>query len=219
MKIRLIFLFLLVAVPVLSQQKLDQKQMPYFQTINSYIYQNDTTNLLSSLQKISSDFLTYAPFLNEKWVDKLTTKIVNEETKYRVHAHSIARQFYLNSKSQNKLFENTYLEYKDLASLGNDKNMLWILVDLGNVFFSERDYVRAEEFYSKAEKIALKHKENYALSVIYLNNALIDFEQNNFKEAISGFHQTSTIRMKLENPKMASFPRLWKHYLGPNFTK
>lgn len=208
MKIRLIFLFLLVAVPVLSQQKLDQKQMPYFQTINSYIYQNDTTNLLSSLQKISSDFLTYAPFLNEKWVDKLTTKIVNEETKYRVHAHSIARQFYLNSKSQNKLFENTYLEYKDLASLGNDKNMLWILVDLGNVFFSERDYVRAEEFYSKAQKIALKHKEIYALSVIYLNYALIDFEQNNFKDAISGFHQTSTIRMKLENPKMASFSQV-----------
>lgn len=208
MKIRLIFLFLLIAVPVLSQQKLDKKQMPYFQTINSYIYQNDTTDLLSSLQKISSDFLTYAPFLNEKWVDKLTTKIVNEETKYRVHAHSIARQFYLNSKSQNKLFENTYLEYKDLASLGNDKNMLWILVDLGNVFFSERDYVRAEEFYSKAEKIALKHKENYALSVIFLNYALIDFEQNNFKEAIVGFHQTSAIRMKLENPKMASFSQV-----------
>lgn len=208
MKNWLLVVCLLGTFSIFSQQNVTRKQRAHYQSVDAFIQRNDTTQLYTSLNNMSVDFMPYLPMITERWIEQLTQKVVRLETNYRAKAYSVARQFYLNTSNQHKILENTYLEYKALSSMGNSRNMLWILIDLGNVFYAERDFERSREFYQKAASIALKYHEPFARSVSYLNEGLIFFEQKRYPEAIRSFRASAQLRLTVGNQKMACYPQI-----------
>jgi signal transduction histidine kinase len=86
----------------------------------------------------------------------------------------------------------------------NDKNsedFIWTLVDIGNIFFKENDFSQAIVFYKKAEDLASRRKDYYALSVIILNYGLVSEKLFKYQEALTFYKKSCYFRKKAGNVK------------------
>lgn len=176
--------------------------------VKNYANTSDTTHLLSALDHVNSSYLSYSTEFNEETILQIRKKIDKLPTTYRANGYSLIRQYYQNIRQQNLYFEYTFREYRALTQLGDSEELMWILVNLGNIFFYELDFNKATEFYKKAEKIALKKKDDeykHAYSVVIWNYGLIAERQKHPEKALSYYRQSSAIRMQGKNPKFAAF--------------
>ncbi|MDO6516609.1 tetratricopeptide repeat-containing sensor histidine kinase [Zobellia uliginosa] len=72
----------------------------------------------------------------------------------------------------------------------NEHLQLGKYINLGEVYLETDRNTKAKQQYDKAEKLALKSKNNMALCHIYIGYANIFFEANNYKKAIEYYEKT-----------------------------
>lgn len=118
--------------------------------------------------------------------------------------YSLLRQQYLTDGNRPKTLEYALKQYKVLSRRGDSGELLWIIVDIGNIFFDAFEFDKALEFYKKAEIIALKKNETHALSVIYLNFGLIANEKAKYADALKYYNKSIYYRVREGNVKFAA---------------
>ena len=66
----------------------------------------------------------------------------------------------------------------------------WVLLNIGNIYFSNKNFKKAEEFYNDAfDNFSLyqnQEAKEYGFSTVYDNLAMIELTKNNYEQAI--FH-------------------------------
>lgn len=72
----------------------------------------------------------------------------------------------------------------------NEHLQLGKYINLGEVYLKTNRSQKAKQEYDKAEKLALKNKDNMALCHIYIGYAKIFFEDGNYKKAIEYYEKT-----------------------------
>lgn len=169
-----------------------------------YISTSDTTELTQCLAYINEHFDP-----QDLRLIRLILK-ASELSESRSHAgitfgmYSILKKFYDCTGNTSKSFEYALKIYKSLNQTPHSDGLMWILIDIGNVFYNQKDYEQAMLFYRRAEKIAHKGKDRYPLSVIYMNYGLAEANQGHYREALEHYKISSRYRRESENIKYIS---------------
>lgn len=116
----------------------------------------------------------------------------------------LIRRFYESEENKSRNFEYSLKLYKTIKDSGDNEGLMWILIDIGNIFYSEEDYEEAVAFFQKAEAAGQKAKHYYGLSVIYLNYGLIAERQKKYEESLKNYKVSSMYRHRSGNIKVVS---------------
>lgn len=183
------------------------KQKPV-DILSQYSSKGDTTELSDCLAYISEHFtpkdtqVVNALLKAAKKAESRTGKAF--QAHYVFGMYSILKQYYDATGNKFKSLEYALKIYKLLHNTRYADDLLWILVDIGNIFYSEKDYEQAMLFYKRAENIAVKSTDKYPLSVIYMNYGLVENNRGNYRKAL-GYYKTSCMyRQQSENIKVIS---------------
>lgn len=172
--------------------------------IERYLKTGDTTHLGIALRKISNEFVRYNDPRNKELL--LQTQRKAESVNYAQLSvlYSLLRQYYTSEGNRPKTLEYSLKQYKSISHNGNTEELLWILVDIGNMFYDEAEYQQALTFYQKAENIALKQQIISPLPVIYLNFGLVYSEWKDYGNALKYLHKSSEYRIREKNARAAA---------------
>lgn len=173
--------------------------------LKHFVETDDTTGIHASIDGISAHFDAGG---NTPEMLDLLLKVAQKEAHLErftlKYLYLTIRRFYEKEDTKIKNFEYSLKIYKILSQSSDYEGLMWILMDIGNIYFSELDYDQATTFYRKAETAALKIRHNYGLSVIYLNFGLIGERQNDYAEALRNYKISSQYRLLTNNVKVVS---------------
>lgn len=215
----LVFLLLQVIPPLYadtSTVKVNQNMM----LLERYVATSDTTGLYSVLIDINGNFHLYK---DERYLHYL----INAARKAEEGKIGYTQAFYtlvgLWHKQQNNLelaVDNLVKAYKLIEQEGKKVDGIWVLIELGNIFFAASEPEQAAVFYDKAKSIAEESRNHYALSVIYLNLGLVEHNRGNLAQEIDLLKKSSRERLLSHNPAFVSFTfsKLADAYLELNNT-
>lgn len=193
-------LFFLVFIIVTSNAFADNIYPVQF--LKKFNTTKDTTGLQKNLYELEINFDHYnQPVLI---VELLKSGRLAEELNaiQLSQIYFIIKKYYDANGNKSMSFEYALKIYKLLIKTKKDGNLLWILIDLGNIFYSEQDFQNAKNFYKKAENIAFTEKQYHPLAVIYLNYGLIYSSNGKYQNALDAMKISSTFRLKSPNIKM-----------------
>lgn len=166
---------------------------------------DDTTQMKSVLTKLEENlFLVNSPELLEE-MHKTLHFVESKHHDLRYNMYAIYKKHYTNLANTPKIFEFSYKMYKSLDKGTINDNVVWNLIDIGNIFFIEKDYKNAKKFYDKAYTLAQNLSNNQILAVIFINYSLIDEEENQLDEAIKNYQLSFKYRKESGNVKYISF--------------
>lgn len=135
----------------------------------------------------------------------ISTRIAEDENLgLLVGFYSILKKYNDIVNNRSKSFEYSLKLYKLLSKNHQTEDLLWVLIDIGNIFYNEEDYEQAIKFYKKAENIAMKGYDKYPFSVIYLNYGLIEEDKGNYREALKYYKISCKYRLMSDNIKIIS---------------
>lgn len=162
----------------------------------------DTTGLQQNLFELEINFDYYnkpeliAELLKSKQLAKDLTGIQLSQIYF------IIKKYYDANGNKAMSFEYALKIYKLMIKIKKDENLLWILIDLGNIFYRENDYENAINFYKKAENIAFSERQFHPLAIIYLNYGLIRSKEGRYRDALKALEVSNSFRIKSPNIKM-----------------
>lgn len=176
-------------------------EIPKFQLsinqLNEFLLKNDTNHIFSTLKFMNDHFDQF----NSKENLNLLIQVSKKENKLSLTSLKelflLIRKYYTSEADRSKNFEFTLKAYNVLNKTDDHEGTMWILIDLGNVFYGEFDYQQAFKFYKRAEKSALLANSNYGLGVITMNLGLIKERFLSFDKALnyynlSIYHRTAS---------------------------
>lgn len=186
--------------------KLDHwKSKDYIGFLHHARVKDDTTQLKLVMIKLEENlFLVNSPELLKE-LHKMLHFVESKHPDLRYNMYAIYKKHYSNLSNTPKIFEFSYKMYKSLDKATIDDNVVWNLIDIGNIFFIEKDYKSAKKFYDKAYNLAQNLSNNQILSVIFINYSLINEEENKLDEAIKNYQLSFKYRKESENVKYISF--------------
>ncbi|MBA3901226.1 MAG: tetratricopeptide repeat-containing sensor histidine kinase [Bacteroidetes bacterium] len=162
--------------------------------LNHYVLKNDTNGLEKLLKDINSQIYLYK---RDETIRLLTLTVQEPEQRHEVYNKMIfplIAKIY-REQGNNSLAIEYYLKaYSIIDQQNNATDGIWLLIDIGNIFFAEKEFHQAEIFYSKSEEIAKTISDDYALAVISLNKGIICQKENKFHEALS--YYTNSIKLR-----------------------
>lgn len=178
----------------------NKEQTPEFY-IRTFIQTSDTNGLSKALTAINQNrtLLTDGMAQLLRKAEKVAEK---EHNAYLANIYSLLITYYLREDDRPKYLEYLLLEYHRLSQTGQMREMMWLLVDIGNLFLIEHDYNQAGDFYKEAEGIARKRKEQHALNVIYLNYGLIAENKKQYPQALEYYRKASRTGHQRGTPDM-----------------
>lgn len=162
----------------------------------------DTTGIGRSLEHLN------ARFQEERSPELLSLLLRASRQEDRLDKRSQKTLYYLirNFYAENKIkhFEYSLKISRVLSETDDYEGQLWILIDIGNIFFSEQDYQQARVYYRKAETAARKARSGYGLSIIYLNYGMIDERQKDYSRSLRNYRTSSRYRLESGNVKVVA---------------
>jgi tetratricopeptide (TPR) repeat protein/anti-sigma regulatory factor (Ser/Thr protein kinase) len=195
-------IFLLVSFSVFSNDVKNWQKLESPETIiKRYIRNRDTTDLGYTLSYVNNHFLVYKSTEIFKLIDRATAVSENNHREYLFDFYNYLRQYYNSNGNVPKSLEYALNVYHLQKDSRNSEEFTWTMVDIGNIFFRENDLSQALIYYQKAEALARKRKDYYALSVIHLNYGLVAEQQLKYKEAIKQYRISCYERVKAGNVK------------------
>lgn len=204
---RVLLIFLMMSGPFMSSafqyEKWDSQLTPT-EVIENYISKGDTSGMDYTLLFLNDHFTQYRNSDLFHNLQKAAARSEKHSSTYLAGLYSLIRRFYDDTGNKTKSLEYALKVYHVLSKSGNTRSLLWIMVDIGNIFFFEKDYDQANIFYEKAEKIAKKYNEVYALSVIYLNFGMVADKKRDYYHALTQYKVSCKYRNLSQNPKLLS---------------
>lgn len=196
--------FLLLGVPALAAVPTKPPKGKPIEILRRFNTRFDTTELTQCLAYINENFdKNSSPALVRELL-KATKTAERLNVHYISGLYSILKKYYDGINNKSKSFEYALKIYKLLNKTSQQNDLLWILVDIGNIFYNENDYEQAKIFYQRAETIARRGTDQYPLSVIYMNYGLIEADQGNHQEALKYYKISCKYRAMSENIKVIS---------------
>ncbi len=204
------FRLFLIGAMLLSAQRLlagipvkPPKEKPIY-ILHRFNTTLDTTTLSRCLSYLNENFdQNSSPELVQELL-KATKTAEKLNIHYISGLYSILKKYYDGINNKSKSFEYALKIYKLLSKTSQQEDLLWILVDIGNIFYNENDYEQATIFYNRAENIAKRGTDKYPLSVIYMNYGLVQADQGNHKEALKYYKISCKYREQSDNIKVIS---------------
>lgn len=174
------------------------------QFLKTFNQTKDTVGLYKNLYELEINFDYYNE--PELIVELLKSgKLAEELNAIQLsQIYFVTKKYYDANGNKSMSFEYALKIYRLLIKTKKDENLIWILIDLGNIFYGQNDYENAQNFYQKAENIALNEKKYHQLAVIHLNYALIHSKRKSYQEALREMRISNSFRLKSENIKMIS---------------
>ncbi len=188
---------------VFSFSAASQSKNPAFY-IERYLKTGDTNQLSVALEKINADFVRYNDVQSKELLLKASARAEAESYPEIAEIYSLIRQYYISEGNRPKTLEYSLKQYKAISRKGNSEELLWILIDIGNMFYDESEYDQALDFYKKAEIIGIKQQLSNPMAVVYLNFGLVYTEKDDFQTALYYLHKSSEYRIKEKNVRMAA---------------
>jgi hypothetical protein len=138
---------------------LNASEVNPIQFLKGFNSTQDTVGFFDNLYELEINFDSYnKPEL---------IQILLQSEKYSANINSIQlsqiyfiiKKYYDANGNKSMSFDYALKIYKLLIQTKKDENLIWILIDIGNIFYSEKDYNNAHNFYQKAEEIAILKKQ------------------------------------------------------------
>lgn len=164
--------------------------------LSRYVNLGDTTNVGQLLIYLDSNFSELKDIKIPKLLEQMAKKSERGDGKYLNEVYGLLNRYYNQLGNEKKAFEYFLKLYKTLAMTGKSERLVWMMVDLGNIFYQDEDYHQASIFYKKAEQAAIEKNNNYALSVVFMNYGLIEMRQKNYNQALNHIRKSSAFRRK-----------------------
>ncbi|MBA3900137.1 MAG: HAMP domain-containing histidine kinase [Bacteroidetes bacterium] len=206
MRINLLFILLIILIPlrVLSNQEA-QSPNPDL-VLRDFIKTGDTTNLDAKLLQIE---LSFHLFLDKQGLYLLskTQRIAEQKglNYYNIRLLMLIAKWHRNSGNK-ELYIQTVLKLIPLLGVENKmQEGVWMLIDIGNFFYAEKEYGQAAFFYDKAIDIAQKDSNNFANAVAEINHGLICMKNNNFEGSKAHFRKSIQLRLGSDFEKYNCF--------------
>lgn len=157
--------------------------------LKTYLINKDTAHVYSSLKFMNDHFDQF----NSKENLNLLIEVSKSESKFSLSTlkdlYLLIRKYYNLEVDRSKNFEYTLKAYNVLAKTNDYEGTMWVLIDLGNVFYEEQDYQQAYKFFKRAEIAAGKANSFYGLGVVNMNLGLL-------KERIFSFESAQNYYLK-----------------------
>lgn len=169
-----------------------------------YISKKDTNDLGYTLIYINHHFLEYARQDIFELLMEGAEHAEKHNVSYLSDYYMLIRKFYTQLGDKSRSLEYALKIYHLQSKTGKTEPLLWIMVDVGNIFYLEKDYDQANVFYEKAEHLALKSNDAYALSVIYLNFGMVADKKQDYKLALDNYSKSCNYRVEAGNIKLLS---------------
>ena len=172
------------------------------QFFKSFCQSYDTVGFYKNIYELESNYEAY----NHPTV--LETLLKCEKLSNILTVNQLSRLYFVIKKhydfNGNKAlsFDYALKLYKLLIDKQENENILWILIDIGNIFYEGDDFENALKYYNNAEEVAILKKQYHALAVINVNYGLIDVEKGKFEKALFYLRKSNSYRFKAENIKM-----------------
>lgn len=167
--------------------------------LTEYSRKGDTAGVLYSTGKINeriSDFSNpeVGPVLQE-----CAKRAEAEKSPLLQSFLTLNAKWYQANNEITKAVECYSKVFSYLKSINRAHEGIWILIDIGNVFYSVENFGDAIFFYNQAESLCDSKNDQYALSVIKLNLGLIAIEKKQYPEAIIYLKKCVQLRDGKEN--------------------
>ena len=188
---------LVFSAEIKKWNKLDSPEV----ILKRYINQGDTTDLKYTLDYLNQHFLASKTNVLFGLIEKASLKSEKSNRIYLFDFYNYVRQHYNNTGNTAKSLEYALNAYHLEKGSRNSEDFIWTMVDIGNIFFQENDFQQSVVFYQRAEELAFKRKDYYALSVIYLNYGLVNDRLFKYETAISFYKKSCVFRQKAGNEK------------------
>lgn len=193
--ILLLILFGTLNVSIGFSQKMDFSRN-CISILSKYVNLGDTTHVQPLLVYLDSNFSELKDFEIPRLLERMAQKSESSDGKYLNEVYGLLNRYYNQLGNEKKAFEYFLKLYKTLTKTGKSERLVWMMVDLGNIFYQDEDYHQASIFYKKAEQAAIERTNYYALSVIYMNYGLIEMRQKNYHQALNQIRKSSEFRRK-----------------------
>lgn len=180
---------------VYAQKKVDYSTQSV-SILMRYVNLGDTTHVQPLLEYLDSNFSELKDFEISRLLERVAKKSESSDGKYLNEVYGLLNRYYNQLGNEKKAFEYFLKLYKTLSKTGKSERLVWMMVDLGNIFYHDEDYHQASIFYKKAEQAAIEKTNYYALSVIYMNYGLIEMRQKNYYQALNQIRKSSEYRRK-----------------------
>lgn len=169
--------------------------------IYKFASEKDTTHLYFTLHYINQNFSKYKSESFFKLLMQCAERSEKTYPSFLPHFYRLIRKYYIQAGNKTKSLEYALKIYHLLSKTGNQEDMLWTMVEIGNIFFSEKDYDQAMVFYQKGEEIAIGNRDDYGLSVVYMNYGMVEDQRMNYERAIRYYKKSAKHRIRAGNVK------------------
>lgn len=169
--------------------------------LKRFIAQKDTNDLRYTMTYVNNHFMVYKSREIYELIEKASKLSEKNDREFLFEFYNYLRQYYNEDGNIPKSLEYALNVYHLQKDSRNSEAFIWTMVDIGNIFFKEKDFSQAMIYYKEAEDLARKRKDFYALSVIHLNFGLVAGKYKNYADAIKFFKVSCDERSKAGNVK------------------
>jgi two-component system, sensor histidine kinase and response regulator len=189
-----LLLFFLSSAVSVNSQEISQTKFPPLEVLGQYIITGDTTGLTESLSEINANFFFYR---NQPILYSLNTaykKIKGKNLDYEVGLLALLAKWHKETGNSELYIDHLLKVIQLLSNHNRMEDGIWMLIDIGNLFYEDGDYGQARFFYQKAKEISNRFQNDIALAVVELNFGLIQFKNENYPLAREHFLESIKIR-------------------------
>lgn len=162
--------------------------------LKKYAATGDTSGLKTQLNLVSESFSAFTNNESRELFDHCIAQAHKANSPLIQDFHTLkAKWFRYNNEIAQSASEYSKV-YDYLSSINKEGEAVWILIDIGNLFYAADNLTDAGIFYRKAEALSDKLEDRYALSVINLNLGLIETATGNFSSAVSYLKKCIALR-------------------------
>lgn len=174
------------------------------QYIRKYIHENDTNGLSDALWYVNTNYTRFRTpdFFNLLKAGEQHSEQTDLHGLYGFY--SLIRKYYEFDGNSSKAMEYALKCYNLVKNEPESPSLYWLMIDIGNIFFSIRDFNQAQIFYEKSIGIANRLKEYYGMSVIYLNLGLVADQKKEYQSALKYYKLSAAYRISSGNSKFIS---------------
>lgn len=193
---KILLLFFLTLAQFSHAKPIDIDTTKYIKIIDKYNKSQDTVGLYDAFRVIDFNF---EPFYSSKLISRLlvAARITeNNGYNYLSNIFSLINHYYSVSDDQVNQLEYLlrYYSYLRINNKVDEANNVWVLIDIGNIYFGNGLFQEAREFYKIAENLSTRFHLDVAKSVVFLNYGLLASRNNEYPLAISYFNKSLLLR-------------------------
>jgi tetratricopeptide (TPR) repeat protein len=189
--IRRIVATCLICVGLLNVSRAEETPLDQ---LKKYSTKNDTIGLKKALGEMNEHFSRFVSAEYGTAIDECIKTAEKQHADIVKDFHTVKAKWYQYNNDVSHAAAEYSKVYDYLKRENKESDGIWILIDIGNLFYAASNFEDAILFYEKAEALSDKFKDKYALSVINLNLGLVQRENGEYSKAVNYFKKCIALR-------------------------